>query len=841
MKTNILNSLKSRYILFASLLSVLVIVVSFFGYRNVSLTTQETTNNIETRRQLLDHINHIRINVFDAYKALDAFLLDPTREGIRQRTHNSLNTAIERSTILKTLPWTAKQNLSSTIEELSTSFKMLDKEIEDLMQVRVDPTRQYPSLGLGASMMQPNRNNLNNAIALVLDDPVTKDKLIKQPEIYNSFINLRHLWSQTLSNFRMYLANRVGSFNEEALPIQEKAIETMYQEFESYFQRLREYDDSGKLSFEVSAALSDIQTSAQGWYEGYLAVKEVHNSGAWRADAKFIKETIEPRLREIDGLLVKIDQEIETSGNRDLQALAKVAKLQTTILQIITAFGLAAILFTILSLQRLVFRPIDSVARALKAEAFGKEGILLPTVRTKETQNLIDAFAEMRKQVHSRQMDLEHQALHDSLTDLPNRTLLHDRMAQAINVARRDHKNLTLLMIDLDRFKEINDTLGHHVGDNVLKEVGQRFLTTLRQIDTVARLGGDEYAILLPDTNITSAEAITHKITQALDNVFVIDELNLFIKASIGLAEYPTHGKDATTLIQHADVAMYIAKRGQLGFAVYNPQDDDYSIGRLALISDLREALKQDQLKLYYQPKIDLETGSIDGAEALLRWEHQKYGAIPPDQIITLAEQTGLIDDVTKWVFNEAVQQIAYWQKQNRAVNVSINLSMYNLKNPELIPFIQSLFDNSSVEPEYITLEITESAMMANPKRSLKTLLDISSMGISLSIDDFGTGFSSLAYLKKLPVNELKIDKSFVMDIIHDENDFTIVKSTIDLAHNLGITVIAEGVEQEEVYNILKALNCDAVQGFFISHPLEPKQLEEFMHAEQFYLTKQTV
>jgi len=841
LKTNILNSLKSRYILFASLLSVLIIVVSFFGYRNVSLTTQETTSNIETRHQLLDHINHIRIRVFDGYKALDAFLLDPTREEIKQQTHDSLHAAIKRSETLNSLQWISNHNLSSTVDNLIASFELLDREIEDLMQMRVDPTRQYPSLEIGSRIMQPNRNNLNNAIALVLDDPITKTQLMNQPEIYNTFTDFRHLWSQTLSNFRLYLANRVGSFNEASLPIQEKAIETLYKETDVYFRRLRDFEDEGKLSFEVSAALVDIQTSAQGWYEGYLAVKEVHNSGAWRADTKFIKETIEPRLQEIDDLLVKVDQAIEKSGNRDLQALANVAKSQTTILQVITGFGLAAILLTILSLQRLVFRPIDTVARALKAEAFGKDGVMLPTVRTKETQNLIDAFAEMRKQVHSRQLELEHQALHDSLTDLPNRTLLHDRMEQAINVARRDHKNLTLLMIDLDRFKEINDTLGHHVGDNVLKEVGQRLLGTLRQIDTVARLGGDEYAILLPDTDVATAEAITTKITNTLDNVFVIDELNLFIKASIGLAEYPTHGKDAATLIQHADVAMYIAKRGQLGFAVYNPQDDDYSIGRLALISELREALKHDRLKLHYQPKIDLETESIVGVEALLRWEHQKYGAIPPDQIITLAEQTGLIDDVTQWVFKEAVQQIDYWLKQNRAINVSINLSMYNLKNPDLIPFIQSLFENTRVQPEFITLEITESAMMANPKRSLKTLLDISSMGITLSIDDFGTGFSSLAYLKKLPVDELKIDKSFVMDIIHDENDFTIVKSTIDLAHNLGITVIAEGVEQAEVYNTLKSLHCDAVQGFFISHPLEAKQLEDFMHAEQFYLAKQTV
>ncbi|WP_455207707.1 putative bifunctional diguanylate cyclase/phosphodiesterase [Kaarinaea lacus] len=830
LKLNILNSLRSRYILFASLLAVLVIIVSFFGYRNVSVITKETTNNIETRRQLLDHISRIRISVFDGYKSLDAFLLDPTRKETKQQIHDSLHMAIGLSQELLAFEWITDQELAGSVNDLIASFKMLDEEVENLMQVRTDPTRQYPSLELGNNVMQPNRNNLNNAIALVLDDPVTKNKLLETPELYGIFINLRHLWSQTLSNFRMYLANRVGSFSEESLPIQEKAIETMFQELEIYFQKLHKFDDSGKLTFEVSAALEDMESSARGWYQGYLDVKEIHHSDAWRADTKFIKDTIEPRLNEIDKLLVILDKAIESSGNRDVQALTQVAKLQTTILQIITGFGLAFILLNIFSLQRLVFHPIDSVARALKAEAFGKNGVLLPTVRTRETQNLIDAFSEMRKQVHSRQADLEHQALHDALTDLPNRTLLHDRMEQAINVARREHKNLTLLMIDLDRFKEINDTLGHHVGDNVLKEVGLRLLGTLRQIDTVARLGGDEYAILLPDTDIADAETITKKIVSALDDVFEIDELNLFIKASIGLAEYPTHGKDAAALIQHADVAMYVAKRGQLGVAVYDPKDDDHSIGRLALISDLRQALENNLLQLYYQPKLDLATGDIIGVEALLRWNHERYGAIPPDQIVTLSEQTGMIDDVTKWVLEETIRQINEWQQQNLQINVSINLSMYNLKNPELIPFIQSLFNNSRARPQDITLEITESAMMANPKRSLKSLLEISDMGIRLSIDDFGTGFSSLAYLKKLPVDELKIDKSFVMDIIHDENDFTIVKSTIDLAHNLGVEVIAEGVERQEVYDALKKMECDAVQGFFISYPLEAGKLLEFIN-----------
>jgi len=663
--------------------------------------------------------------------------------------------------------------------------------------------------------------------------------VLSKPKVYSKFVELRHLWEQTLSIFRLYLANRVGSFNVASLPIQERAIETTFGELKKQIAKLRQLDEAGQLSFEVSAALDDIETGANGWYTAFLDVKEIHKSGSWRADTRFIIENIEPLLLEVDSYLDSIDSHIESSGINDVHALTDVAKLQTKILMVMTVFGLGIILITILSLQRLVFRPIDSVARALKAEAFGKEGVVLPSVRSRETQNLIDAFAEMRKQVRSRQSELEHQALHDALTELPNRALLQDRMKQAINAARRDHRNLTLLMIDLDRFKEINDTLGHHVGDNVLKEVGNRLIATLRQIDTVARLGGDEYAVLLPDTEIQDAELITKKILAALESVFVIDELNLFIKASVGLAEFPTHGKDAATLIQHADVAMYIAKRGQLGYTIYNPMDDDYSISRLALIADLRDALDRNTLKLHYQPVVNFSSGKISGVEALLRWEHHKYGAIPPDQLITLAEQTGMIDDVTFWVLNTAIKQCGEWLAMGIDINISVNISMYNLKDGGLIPHIESLFKQHVLSAKHITLEITESAMMANPKRALDTLLKISGMGIKLSIDDFGTGFSSLAYLKKLPISEIKIDKSFVLDLLQDENDFMIVKSTVDLAHNLGIIVVAEGVETEEVYRSLQKMDCDKAQGFFISYPLEPRALASLM-TENDQLINQT-
>ena len=833
LKPDIFNSLKARYILFGCVLALLVILVSVYGYQNVRAVSQETKANIETRNQLRDHTTEIHKNMFVGYRALDSFLLDPTRKETREQVHAALQNAQKLSGKLAAYSWISEQNLSSTVQNLVESFGLLVEAAEALMQIRIDPTRQYPSLALGNDVMQPSRNNLNNAIALVMDDPAQRAELLAQPEVYSAFVTMRHLWSQTLSNFRMYLANRVGSFSEESLPIQEKAIETMYQTFMEQVQKLRDYDDDGKLGFEASAAVDEIENSAQRWYKGYLGVKKIHHSDEWRADAKFIQEIISPRLANIDSLLATIERHIEESGNRDVQALASAAKSQTRLLFLSTAAALVFLLLVILSLQRLIFRPIDTVSRALKAEAFGKDGVILPSAHSRETQRLVDAFSEMRKQVHSRQAELEHQALHDSLTELPNRALLQDRMEQAINVARRDHKKITLLMIDLDRFKEINDTLGHTVGDRVLKEVGSRLLHSLRQVDTVARLGGDEYAVLLPNTDIAVAEKIVRKLLTEIETDLVIDELTLVVKTSIGLAEFPTHGEDVSTLLQHADVAMYVAKHGQLGYSIYSPGEDEYNIGRLALIGDLRHAIENNNLELHYQPKVDLETGQVNAVEALLRWHHDQHDYIPPDEIIALAEQTGMIDEITRWVLKESFVQCSVWRRNGIQLDISINISMSNLKNGELIPYIKSLLDEYGLPAKCFTLEITESAMMAKPENALKVLTNFTMMGIKLAIDDFGTGFSSLAYLKKLPVDELKIDKSFVVDLPHDENDLIIVRSTVELAHNLAIDVVAEGIETEAAYGLLKSMKCNSAQGFYISKPLDAQALESFLNIRE--------
>jgi len=418
------------------------------------------------------------------------------------------------------------------------------------------------------------------------------------------------------------------------------------------------------------------------------------------------------------------------------------------------------------------------------------------------------------------QANLEHQALHDALTGLPNRNLLHDRLHHAIQNAERQQKSVALILMDLDRFKEVNDTLGHQYGDLMLQQVSARLQQVLRHSDTIARLGGDEFAILISDSNETFAGHVAQKVHVALNRVFNLDNHFLHIGASLGIALYPQHGDSAQSLIQHADTAMYVAKRSNTGCAVYHPEHDRDAVKRLELANELHDAIDANELELYFQPKIDLQTGKVTGVEALLRWQNSKRGMVPPDEMIPIAEHNGMIKRLTMWVLNAALQQCAQWRAQGIELSVAVNISVWNLQDPMLIDEIENKLAHWQVPSNQLELEITESAMMADPLSSLTALKKLDSMGIALAVDDYGTGFSSLAYLKKLPVDIIKIDKSFVLSMDTDEDDAIIVKSTIELAHNLGFKVVAEGVESEAISRLLLALGCNTAQGYHYCRPV---------------------
>jgi len=440
---------------------------------------------------------------------------------------------------------------------------------------------------------------------------------------------------------------------------------------------------------------------------------------------------------------------------------------------------------------------------------------------------ILASIISRRIQAHN--AELQHRASHDDLTQLPNRSLLHQRTEKALAAASLQDQELALLVMDLDRFKEINDTLGHHVGDELLMQVSHRISAVLRDSDTVARLGGDEFALLLPNTNVENAIACVERISQALNKPFNISQQEITASFSIGIAMFPQHGKDLESLLKYADIAMYQAKQNGAGYSVYDAEHDSYTVQRLSLARELRAAIEENQLTLYYQPKIDIPTGKVNGVEALVRWQHPEQGIIPPDEFIGIAEQNGLIDSLTYWVIESAIKQCRAWGESGINIKIAINLSARNLHNTSLPGWIKGRLKQYGLAADMLEMELTENAIMVDINCATRVLDQLARLGIPLSIDDFGTGMSSLAYLSRLPVSKLKIDRSFVINMMNNENNHLIVRSTIDLAHNLGYQVVAEGVETIEALNLLKQLSCDCAQGYFFTPPLPVEKFEAWI------------
>ncbi|MDO8703673.1 MAG: EAL domain-containing protein [Sulfuricaulis sp.] len=425
---------------------------------------------------------------------------------------------------------------------------------------------------------------------------------------------------------------------------------------------------------------------------------------------------------------------------------------------------------------------------------------------------------------------LRHQALFDGLTNLPNRTLFADRLQQAILIGRREKRPFGLIAMDLNRFKEINDTLGHHIGDRVLQHVAACTRACLRESDTVARMGGDEFTILLATANgLDGAVAVANKILKALSLPFDIAGRSLEIGSSLGVVMFPQHGEDPDVLMREADTAMYVAKQSQSGYRVYSEDLGHGVDDHLALQGELRRAIANNELVLHYQPKIDFSANRVSGVEALVRWQHPHHGLMFPDKFIPLAEQTGLIKPLTQWVLRTALRQCEEWQRAGLSLSMSINISAINVQDPEFPGQVAKLLTEFTVPPSLLELEITETAVMSEPVRAVECIRKLSALGLQVAIDDFGTGYSSMAYLKELLVAKIKIDKSFVTDMAANHSDAVIVRSTVELGHNLGLKVVAEGVETEIVWDKLKELGCDSAQGYYMSHALPAAELVEWL------------
>ena len=438
------------------------------------------------------------------------------------------------------------------------------------------------------------------------------------------------------------------------------------------------------------------------------------------------------------------------------------------------------------------------------------------------TAMVVDQTDEMRARTSELEMKVVHHCTYDSLTDLPNRFLLIDRLQKAIASATIEYRKIGLFIINLNRFKEINETLGHQSGDQLLKLVADRLREVIHEPDTLARLDSDEFAVLQPKIDSTddlkNAVAIVSKI---FSKPFALEGLSLEVTAAVGAAIFPDHADSASNLLRNVNLAMHASKEEHRGYTIYSDElGQRLSTHRLTLMGELRQTIEQGELQLYYQPKLNVTTGQSNEAEVLVRWDHKNQGFVPPETFIPMAERSGLIRLLSSWVLNEALRQASAWKTNGIDIALSVNLSTQDLSSHDLPEMISRLLDTHAISPERLILEITETSLLFNHEHAMQTLTRLADIGVRSSIDDFGTGYSSLSYLKMLPASELKIDKSFVMDMLTNENDAVIVKAIIDLAHNLGMKVIGEGVETKALQKELIRLGCDVLQGHSISPPL---------------------
>ncbi len=510
-------------------------------------------------------------------------------------------------------------------------------------------------------------------------------------------------------------------------------------------------------------------------------------------------------------------------------ALEPFRRLQRQ-LALISVLAVVVSIVASLMIARGIVRPVRELARVARRIAAGNYSTVPAAQRPDEIGALANAFRTMQQGLIARESRIMDLAYRDTLTALPNRALYSERLDQALASGARMRTPVAVLLMDLDQFKDVNDSLGHPIGDMLLCEVAARLQSVVRgSADTVARLGGDEFAILLPGSTAVDAEYVAREIVQVFEAPMTLDGHLVDVRASIGMAAFPDHGSESATLLRRADIAMYAAKRKNLGIVVWDDRYDQHSGERLSLMSDLRQAVDNDELTLLFQPKVPLSSSNENFVEALVRWRHPLRGMVPPLEFIPFAEQTGYIRAITQWVLAHAVKQCAAWRAEGLLMNVSVNLSARDLMDPELPERFHAMLDQSFCAARWFTLEITESAILDDPAHAIENMKRLNALGCRLAIDDYGTGYSSLSYLRHLPVHELKIDKTFVMGMARDPSDAVIVRSTIDLAHNMGLAVVAEGVEDEATLEQLRALGCDMVQGYWLSRPLGEAEIPAWM------------
>lgn len=833
-----LASLKTRYLCITVMLGLGLVLFTLFSQYFVQKINQKTLVHIELRNDLISLTRSIRSQLEVNQGLLFKHMFSPDKPNL-VTWKSAQNQIMNQINLLDQQQWANYPQLKDAKIQLIDAVTQLQSIGIILMQMRMDSTKQFPSVEVITEEMHPAYSNFESMMVIGLNSYMDAPKNINAHANLSLLREIKHKWDAMISLFRLYLANRMGSLFDIDANQQMVDVANHYKALQDTLDELSARAEKNRLNMQVAEIVPQLRQSAFDWFQGFVKVKAIDDAGLWRADLEIMNKVINPLLDRIDQQLDYFDQIIETANAHNVKSMSDAMSNVSHIIILMATMGLLSMFMGYIYIKKWIIKPMAVISSALRGETYRQQDcVSLPKPDTIECQELLSAFGEMQSRVINRESDLRHQAMHDALTGLPNRSLLKDRLTVALSAAKRENHGVALMLMDLNRFKEINDTLGHQAGDELLIEVSIRIESILRDSDTVARLGGDEFAILIPKTDRLTAVQLGEKILTVFDSPYYPDKNKVYASGSIGIAFAPEHAQDAINLTKFADVAMYQAKNSGGGLKCYDPARDDHSVQQLEMTNALTDAILKHSFDVYFQPKIDVKVGKVIGFECLARWEHEKYGQVTPAQFITIAEESGMIHQLTQHVLDSACHLLEWCNKLGYDMSVSVNVPTDCFREPFLLEHISRCMTEGTIGRNKLILEVTETDMMNDIEHTLEALNELTAMGVMISIDDFGTGFSSLSYLQRLPVNEIKIDQSFVTNMHTNEHDAIIVRSAIDMAHNLGLNTVAEGVEKSEELDLLAILGCDVAQGFFIGKPLPENQTKQWLKVRQMPILK---
>jgi diguanylate cyclase (GGDEF)-like protein len=836
-----LKSLSQRYLVAMLIVSMLLCTFAYFAWQYVRSSNQAQFNQIQDRAEATDAIKSVSDQVHVIEVNMLRYITLPSQEH-EARIHRAYK--LYDSEIAKLLAnnWIkSDKSLQDLLVAMEADRKQLNTATNNLLAVRQDETRWFPAMRIMQEQMLQQNRKFTTTLSFMINNISDELNNPARRETYKLLIEIRHNWELMTSEFRLYISNGFGIFsNNPRLAMQTRRSNTnMYiSNLDGLLNRLQRRGRAGLLDGLSKTAITELQEHFKNWTKAYKNVVDTYAKREWRQDLLILHKDIEPLLDRILRRASSLQLELGVASAKDITRLTGVAQSLSNSVVYIT-IGLSLIGFLgYFMFHRVILLPIATVTRALKNEVLTPhlDQSQLHLSDAREILDLTNAFYEMREQIRSREAHLDHMAHHDSLTALPNRILLRDRLSQAMARAKRDHKMVGLMFLDLDRFKQINDSLGHHVGDRLLQLVATRLSNCIRATDTVARLGGDEFGIVVE--NVGQADQIAslaEKILNSFTKSLQVESHELHTSTSIGIALGPNDDNDVDSLIKDADIAMYHAKdQGRNNYKFYSAEMAAQVARHMRLETQLHQAMENNEFVLHYQPIVSLETGQIISTEALLRWQHREQAMLAPTEFLPVLQDSGMMRPLTQWVLQQAsAQYLRHNQAGFPQIRMAINLPGLMLHNDAFLELVIATIEQTRIDPTGLLVEFTEDTLLESLMDSKKALVALRDMGVRIALDDFGTGQSSLSHLRQNPIDIVKIDRDFIHDIPTDKYDCELVDAIIAMAHKLHIKVVAEGVETQQQLDFLHRHKCDAIQGYYYSSALDGDKILELIRQNQ--------